>query len=160
MIIELGVNVNPEYRTSQVFKGLTLVGWLNSDQAGPWIPEKCLLIKKHSQVLHHATPMIHPSKHHVSPNEFMTYLSKQVFSVLFSNHHSNTRPIDNRTQIYHLNTILVRYSDGYCIWFLKFLESDFRSFCSHGIQHLVLDEKVERKKELSQRTHPVTGIHG
>ena len=40
----------------------------------------------------------------------------------FSDHHSDTRPLDNRTlnililqtQIYHSNTRLVRYSDGYC----------------------------------------------
>ena len=27
-----------------------------------------------------------------------------IFSVRFSDHHLNTRPFDNRTQIYHLNT--------------------------------------------------------
>ena len=35
------------------------------------------------------------------------------FSVCFSDHHLNTGPFDNRTQINHLNTRLVRYSDGY-----------------------------------------------
>ena len=37
------------------------------------------------------------------------------FSVRFSDHHLNTKPFDNQTQIYHLNTKLVQYSDGYCI---------------------------------------------
>ena len=40
---------------------------------------------------------------------------KQAFSVRFSDHHSNTRPFDNQTQIYHLNIRLVWYLDGYCI---------------------------------------------
>ena len=40
---------------------------------------------------------------------------KQAFSVQFLHHHSNTRPFDNRTQIYYLNTRIKRYSDGYCI---------------------------------------------
>ena len=39
---------------------------------------------------------------------------KQAFSVWFSNHLSNTRPFDNQTKIYNLNTTLVRYSDGLC----------------------------------------------
>ena len=39
----------------------------------------------------------------------------RLFSVRFSDHHSNTWPFDNRTQILHLNTRLARYSDGYCI---------------------------------------------
>ena len=33
------------------------------------------------------------------------------------NVHTKTGPLDNWTQIYHLNTRLVRYSDGYCICF-------------------------------------------
>ena len=36
-----------------------------------------------------------------------------LFSVRFSDHHLNTEPFDNRTQIYHLNTRLVQFSDGY-----------------------------------------------
>ena len=32
---------------------------------------------------------------------------------LFSDHHLNTGPFDNRTQINHSNTRLVQYSDGY-----------------------------------------------
>ena len=39
---------------------------------------------------------------------------KLAFSDRFSNHHQNTEPFDNRTQIYHLNTKLVWYSDAYC----------------------------------------------
>ena len=35
-------------------------------------------------------------------------------TIQIPDHHSNTRPFDNQTQIYHLNTWLVRYSDGYC----------------------------------------------
>ena len=37
---------------------------------------------------------------------------KQAFPVRF---YQNTRPFDNRTQIYHFNTRLVLYSDGNCI---------------------------------------------
>ena len=39
---------------------------------------------------------------------------KQAFSVRFSDHHLNTGPFDNPTQIYHLNTTLVGHPDGYC----------------------------------------------
>ena len=39
----------------------------------------------------------------------------QAFLVRFSDHHLDTGPFDNWTQIYHLNIGLVRYSDGYCI---------------------------------------------
>ena len=38
---------------------------------------------------------------------------KLFFPLRFSDHHSNTRPFDNRTQIYHWNTGLVQFSDGY-----------------------------------------------
>ena len=38
----------------------------------------------------------------------------RFFPVRFSVHHLNTRPFDNQTHIYHLNTWLVVYSDGYC----------------------------------------------
>ena len=46
---------------------------------------------------------------------------KQVFSVRFSDHHSNTGPFDNRTQIYCLNTRLVRYSDSHCTYYTVIL---------------------------------------
>ena len=39
---------------------------------------------------------------------------KQAFSVWFSDQHLSTGPFDYRTQIYHLNTRLALYSDGYC----------------------------------------------
>ena len=39
----------------------------------------------------------------------------RLFSVWFLNHHLNTGSFDNWTQIHYLNTILVWYSDGYCI---------------------------------------------
>ena len=39
----------------------------------------------------------------------------RLFSVRFSDHHSNTGPFDMRKQIQHLKTRLVWYSDGYCI---------------------------------------------
>ena len=46
------------------------------------------------------------------PLEYRTFWTiNRVFSVRFSDHHSN------RTQIYPLNTRLVRYSDGYYIYF-------------------------------------------
>ena len=45
---------------------------------------------------------------------FQTFWTiNRLFSVQFSDHHSNTGPFDNWTQIYHLNTRQVRYSDGY-----------------------------------------------
>ena len=34
---------------------------------------------------------------------------QQAFTVRFSDHHLNTKPIDNGTQIYHPNTRLVQY---------------------------------------------------
>ena len=43
----------------------------------------------------------------------------KLFSVRFSDHLSNTGPLNNWTQIYHLNTRLVQYSDGYV--YLKIL---------------------------------------
>ena len=48
---------------------------------------------------------------------------KQAFSVRFSEHHSNTGLFDYRTHIYHSNTRIVRYSDGYCITANKALSS-------------------------------------
>ena len=44
---------------------------------------------------------------------------KQAFSVWFSDHHLNTGQFDNRTQICHLNTRLIQYSDGFYISFLN-----------------------------------------
>ena len=38
----------------------------------------------------------------------------QPFSVWFLDHHLNTGPFDNQTQIYLLNTCLVQYSNGFC----------------------------------------------
>ena len=40
--------------------------------------------------------------------------TNKAFSVRYSDHHLNTRPFGNQTQIYHLKTKLVWYSDGYC----------------------------------------------
>ena len=49
------------------------------------------------------------------PLEYRTFWTIiRLFSVQFSDHHSTTGPFDNRTQIYHSNTRLVWYSDGYC----------------------------------------------
>ena len=51
----------------------------------------------------------------VSGFKYRTFWTlNRLFSVRFSDHHLNTGPFDNQTQIYHLNTRLVRYSDGYC----------------------------------------------
>ena len=48
------------------------------------------------------------------PFKYRTFwATNRPFSVRFSYHHLNTGPIDNQTQIYNLNTKLVRYSDGY-----------------------------------------------
>ena len=44
-----------------------------------------------------------------------------LFSVQFSDCHSNTGPFDNRTQIYLLNTRLVWYSDAYCITIYNYI---------------------------------------
>ena len=49
------------------------------------------------------------------PFEYRIFLTtNRAFSVQYSDHHLNTRPFGNQTQIYHLKTKLVRYSDGYC----------------------------------------------
>ena len=48
---------------------------------------------------------------------------KKAFSVQFSDHHWNTRTLDNQTKIYHFNTRLVRYLDGYCIIIKETLNS-------------------------------------
>ena len=52
----------------------------------------------------------------VKSHDFTDHLNtiNRLFSVRFSDHHSNTGPFDNPTQIYHLNTRLVRYSDCSC----------------------------------------------
>ena len=48
------------------------------------------------------------------PFEYRTcWTVTRLFSVRFSDHHSNSGPFDNWTQIHHLNTRIVRYSDGY-----------------------------------------------
>ena len=44
--------------------------------------------------------------------ERLTTRHLQAFSVQFPDHHSNTGPFNNWTQIYHLNTRPVQYSDG------------------------------------------------
>ena len=47
--------------------------------------------------------------------EYRTFWTiNRIFSVRFSDHHSSTGPFDNWTQIYLMNTRLVRYSDSYC----------------------------------------------
>ena len=43
-----------------------------------------------------------------------SHLNTGLFSLVFRCH-LNTRPFANRTTSDHLNTRLVRYSDGYCI---------------------------------------------
>ena len=49
------------------------------------------------------------------PFKYQTFWTiNRLFSVRFSDHHLNTGPFDNWTLIYHLNTRLVSYSDGYC----------------------------------------------
>ena len=51
----------------------------------------------------------------VEPFEYQTFWKiNRPFSVHFSDHHFNDGLFDNWTQIYHLNTRLVQYSDGYC----------------------------------------------
>ena len=56
------------------------------------------------------------------PFKYRTFWTiNRLFSVRFSDHHLNTWPFDNRTQMYHLNTRLVQYSDGYCIYFMVIL---------------------------------------
>ena len=51
--------------------------------------------------------------------ELRTYIFMVNKIPLYINHlntkHLNTGPFDNRTPIYHSNTRLVRFSDGYCI---------------------------------------------
>ena len=50
------------------------------------------------------------------PFKYRTFWTiNTLFSVRFSDHLLNTRPFENRTQIYHSNTRLVWYSDGYCV---------------------------------------------
>ena len=67
---------------------------------------------------------------------------KQAFSVRFSDHHWNSGPFDNQTQIYHLNTRLVRYSDGYCIYlFMQINKSSNKMWQSY----FVSSKKIELK---------------
>ena len=42
----------------------------------------------------------------------MTWQTITISDIL--DHYLNTGPFDNQTQIYHLNTRLVRYSDDFC----------------------------------------------
>ena len=52
--------------------------------------------------------------------EYWTFWSiKQSFFVHLSNHHSKNKPFNNQASLNHLNTRLVRYSDGYCIYYLS-----------------------------------------
>ena len=46
-------------------------------------------------------------------NQTFFIIKRHIF-FCFSDHHSKTRPFDNQTHLDHLNTRLVRYSDGYC----------------------------------------------
>ena len=49
------------------------------------------------------------------PLEYRTFWTIiRLFSVQFSDHYLNKGPIDNRPQIYHSITRLVRYSNTYC----------------------------------------------
>ena len=50
------------------------------------------------------------------PFEYWTFWTINKFFSLRFSYHPNIGPFDNRTQIYHLNTRLVQYSNGYCIW--------------------------------------------
>ena len=49
------------------------------------------------------------------PFKYQTFWTiSRLFSGWFSDHRYNTGPFDNRTQIYHLNSKLVRHSDCHC----------------------------------------------
>ena len=51
------------------------------------------------------------------PFEYQTfYIIKEIFFFRFSDHHLKIGPFNNQTFLDHLNTRLVRYSDGYCTW--------------------------------------------
>ena len=52
--------------------------------------------------------------------------------------HLNTGPFANRTTFDHLNTKLVRYSDGYCNWDLngpKKFASQMVRYTGHGLNN-------------------------
>ena len=67
------------------------------------------------------------------PFKYCTFCTiNRIFSVWFSDHHSNTVIFDNQTQIYHLNIRLVQYSDGYCN--LSNLEKLYFYLKQHNIQ--------------------------
>ena len=83
---------------------------------------------------------------------------KPDFFVRFSDHHWSTGPFDNRTQIYHLNTRLVRYSDGYCTCFesqffcqfLPFLCRKIHMFCCPVFEIQLLDYSRKCSREITE----------
>ena len=59
------------------------------------------------------------------PFKYRTFWTiNRLFSVRFFDHHSNTGPFNNRTQIYHLNTRQVWYSDPHRSHFRYALQTD------------------------------------
>ena len=75
------------------------------------------------------------------PFEYRTFCTiNRLFSVQFSDHHLNTGPFDNQTQIYHSNIRLVQYSDGYCIQAFGIQMVTVVNFDKDGLRlaHLIL----------------------
>ena len=96
---EYRINLNTGQYGCPVFKWLSHVTWRII-----WIP----YILDHKQAFF--SPDFGP------PFEYRTFWTiNRLFSVQFLDHHLNTEPFDNWTQIYHFDTRLVQYSDGYCM---------------------------------------------
>ena len=102
------------------------------------------------------------------PFEYQTFWTiNRQFSVCFSDHYSNTRPFDNQTQIYHLNTSLVLYKDGYFIWvsdFLMVTENTFNELpvgkllCVCWVEHLLWSHRLQDLRKPPTSWYPLPKI--
>ena len=80
------------------------------------------------------------------PFEYQTFWTiNRLLLVWFWDHHLNTKPFDNQTQIYHLNTILVRYSDGYSSYICPF----FTFFAPKSLPISINDNFIKLKGTIS-----------
>ena len=80
---------------------------------------------------------------------------KLDFLVRFSDRHLNTGPFDNQTQIYHLNTRLVQYSDGYCSLVLEFslINLYWKLLQTKQNLGLVIFPKKQTRKNTNKKTN-------
>ena len=99
-------NLNLKYKQNTIkleYNTSTVIIWIPDT----WIPNSMGVLYSNGKL-----------KSLSGPFEYQTFWTiNKLFSFRFSDHHLNSSPFYNQTQINHSNTRLVQYSDGYCMHF-------------------------------------------